>query len=222
MAEEPRWCERRSGPRHPRAQARDAGVSAPSRPARHVRERQLRGAHPAALEAIAEANAGGRPPTRRRLYAGARERMRELFGDVETFPVFNGTGGNVTALGTVMRPYEAVICPQTAHINVDEAGLRSASRLQAGRPATPDGKLTPELVGAPSSASATSTMCSSRGVGQPVDRAGTVYTREETARWRRRARARPVAARRRGATDQCRVSLGTGRARSRPTAASTC
>ena len=34
--------------------------------------------------------------------------MRELFGDVEAFPVFNGTGGNVTALAAVLRPYEAV------------------------------------------------------------------------------------------------------------------
>ena len=86
--------------------------------------------------------------------------MRELFGDVETFPVFNGTGGNVTALGTVLRPFEAVICPQTAHINVDECGApeRFSGCKLVDLP-TPDGKLTPELVAAPSSASATSTTC---------------------------------------------------------------
>ena len=36
--------------------------------------------------------------------------------------MFNGTGGNVTALSAVLRPFEAVICPETAHINVDECG----------------------------------------------------------------------------------------------------
>ena len=61
--------------------------------------------------------------------------------------MFNGTGGNVTALSAVLRPYEAVICPETAHINVDECGApeRVAGAKLVDVP-TADGKLTPELV----------------------------------------------------------------------------
>jgi threonine aldolase len=106
------------------------------------------GAHPAALEAVAAANEGWAPaygddPWTERL----RERLRDLFGDVEAFPVFNGTGGNVSVLAAVLRPYEAVICPETAHINVDECGApeRIAGAKLVDVP-TPDGKLTPELL----------------------------------------------------------------------------
>ena len=106
------------------------------------------GAHPAVLEAVAAANEGWA-----RAYgdddwtARLRARLRELFGDVEAFPVFNGTGGNVTALAAVLRPFEAVICPETAHINVDECGApeRIAGAKLVDVP-TPDGKLTPELL----------------------------------------------------------------------------
>jgi threonine aldolase len=106
------------------------------------------GAHPSVLEAVAAANSGwaqayGDDPWTARL----RARLRELLGDVEAFPVFNGTGGNVTALAAVLRPYEAVICPETAHINVDECGApeRIAGAKLVDVP-TPDGKLTPELL----------------------------------------------------------------------------
>ena len=66
----------------------------------------------------------------------------------EAFPVFNGTGGNVTALPAVLRPFDAVICPETAHINVDECGApeRIAGAKLVDVP-TQDGKLTPELLG---------------------------------------------------------------------------
>lgn len=106
------------------------------------------GAHPAALEAVAAANDGwARAYGDDEWTARLRARLRELFGDVEGFPVFNGTGGNVTALAAVLRPFEAVICPETAHINVDECGApeRIAGAKLVDVP-TPDGKLTPELL----------------------------------------------------------------------------
>ena len=106
------------------------------------------GAHPAVLEAVAAANEGWAPAYGDDEWtARLRERLRELFGDVEAFPVFNGTGGNVTALSAVLRPHEAVICPETAHINVDECGApeRIAGAKLVDLP-TPDGKLTPELL----------------------------------------------------------------------------
>jgi len=107
------------------------------------------GVHPAVLEAIAEANRGWAPAYGDdRWTAALRQRLRELFGGAEAFPVFNGTGGNVTALATLVRPYEAVICAESAHINVDECGApeRFAGCKLVDLPA-PDGKLTPELVG---------------------------------------------------------------------------
>jgi threonine aldolase len=106
------------------------------------------GAHPSVLRAVAAANEGWAPAYGDDLWtARLRERLRELFGDVEPFPVFNGTGGNVTALASVLRPHEAVICPETAHINVDECGApeRVAGAKLVDVP-TPDGKLTPGLV----------------------------------------------------------------------------
>lgn len=106
------------------------------------------GAHPEVLDAVAAANHGWA-----RAYGDdawteqLRLRLRELLGDVAAYPVFNGTGGNVTALSAVLRPQEAVICPETAHINVDECGApeRIAGAKLVDVP-TPDGKLTPALV----------------------------------------------------------------------------
>jgi threonine aldolase len=106
------------------------------------------GAHPAVLDAVAAANAGwARAYGDDEWTARLRSRLRELLGDVEPFPVFNGTGGNVTALAAVLKPFEAVICPETAHINVDECGApeRIAGAKLVDVP-TPDGKLTPELL----------------------------------------------------------------------------
>ena len=106
------------------------------------------GAHPAVLEAVAAANDGWAPAYGDDAWtARLRDRLRELFGDVEVFPVFNGTGGNVTILAALLRPFEAVICPETAHINVDECGApeRIAGAKLVDVP-TPDGKLTPELL----------------------------------------------------------------------------
>lgn len=106
------------------------------------------GAHPAVLEAVSSANQGwAQAYGDDQWTAQLRARLRELFGDVEAFPVFNGTGGNVTALSSVLRPYEAVICPETAHINVDECG--APERITGAKLVdvpTPDGKLTPDLL----------------------------------------------------------------------------
>ena len=62
---------------------------------------------------------------------------------------FTGSGANVIGLQSLLRPFEAVICAETAHINVDECGAPErflGSKLVAVP--TPEGKLTPELVAA--------------------------------------------------------------------------
>ncbi len=72
---------------------------------------------------------------------------REMGTSTEVFFVYNGTGANVIAIQAMARPFEAVICAHTAHINVDECG---APEKQSGCKLidipTPDGKLTPQLI----------------------------------------------------------------------------
>jgi threonine aldolase len=78
----------------------------------------------------------------------AAELLKRHFGEhAEVFIVFNGTGANVTALQALMRPHESVICPASAHINVDECG--APERFTGGKLVdvpTTDGKLTPDLI----------------------------------------------------------------------------
>jgi len=107
------------------------------------------GIHPEVLEAIARANAGhavayGDDDETARL-AGL---VRDHFGpQAEVFPVFNGTGANVVALQAMCRPWEAVICAESAHVNVDEGGApEKVAGLKLWTVPTADGLLTPELV----------------------------------------------------------------------------
>lgn len=55
--------------------------------------------------------------------ARATARFREHFGEqTEVFLTFNGTGANVAALSSVLRPWEAVLAPASAHLQTDECG----------------------------------------------------------------------------------------------------
>ncbi len=69
-------------------------------------------------------------------------------GARQGYLVFNGTGANVLALSLlVRRPYEAIICAESSHLNVDECGAPErvlGSKLLAI--SVPDGKLTPALI----------------------------------------------------------------------------
>ena len=108
------------------------------------------GAHPEVMAAIAAANTGYTLPYGEDPWtADLRERIREEFGDQATaFPVLNGTGANVLGLSVLLgNRYEAVICPESAHIATHEGG---ATERQLGAKLilapTPDGKLTPDDV----------------------------------------------------------------------------
>jgi threonine aldolase len=103
---------------------------------------------PEALEAIAAANHGpavsyGADEWTARL----QDRVREHFGsDATAFPVFNGTGANVTGLRAMLKPWQGVICAEGAHLNVDEGGAPEVlGGIKLLTVPTPDGKLTPEL-----------------------------------------------------------------------------
>ncbi|MDD2292925.1 MAG: low specificity L-threonine aldolase [Bacteroidales bacterium] len=107
------------------------------------------GVHTAVIEAIIEANKdhavgyGDDPWT-----AAAEAKMKEIFGpDVAPFFVFNGTGANSVALQSITRPFNAILCAQTAHIFVDECGAPAKMSGATLIPIpTKDGKLTPELI----------------------------------------------------------------------------
>lgn len=109
------------------------------------------GIHPAVLAAIQEANQGHVPAYGADPLTGEAEALfRDHFGsDSDAYFAFNGTGANVVGLQALLRPYEAVLCAEGAHINVDECGApeRLLGSKLIGIP-TPHGKLTPELLDA--------------------------------------------------------------------------
>ncbi|WP_344819199.1 low specificity L-threonine aldolase [Microbacterium soli] len=107
------------------------------------------GIHPEVLSAIAAANDGHQGAYGADAYtARLQEVFATHFGDgVVAFPVFNGTGANVTALQSMLPRWGAVISASTAHINVDEGGApERIGGIKLLTVPTEDGKLTPELV----------------------------------------------------------------------------
>ncbi|MFC9590255.1 threonine aldolase family protein [Streptomyces sp. NPDC056944] len=107
------------------------------------------GAHPEVLAALALANEGHQVAYGEDQYTDHLQRiMHSHFGPTaEAFPVFNGTGANVTALQALTDRWGAVICAESAHINVDEGGApERMGGLKLLTVPTPDGKLTPELI----------------------------------------------------------------------------
>lgn len=80
--------------------------------------------------------------------ARAEALFREFFGpQAQVYFVFNGTGANVLNIDAMCRSHHAVVCADTAHINVDECG--APQRIVGCKlltVPTPDGKLTPDLV----------------------------------------------------------------------------
>ncbi|MEV4973790.1 threonine aldolase family protein [Streptomyces scopuliridis] len=107
------------------------------------------GAHPEVLAALAVANGGHQIAYGEDDYTDHLQRvMHSHFGPTaEAFPVFNGTGANVVALQALTDRWGAVICAETAHINVDEGGApERVAGLKLLTVPTPDGKLTPELI----------------------------------------------------------------------------
>lgn len=107
------------------------------------------GVHPEVLAAVAAANDGHQVAYGEDAYtARLQEVVAHHFGaGVEAFPVFNGTGANVTGLQSMLPRWGAVVAASTAHINTDEGGApeRVAGIKILNVPAA-DGKLTPELI----------------------------------------------------------------------------
>lgn len=105
--------------------------------------------HPEVLAAIAGANTGhafgyGHD----QLTSDLNARFAEHFGEqARAYPVWSGTAANVLSLRAACRPWEAVICADTAHMNVDECGApESIASVKLLAAPAQDGKLTPALV----------------------------------------------------------------------------
>ncbi len=107
------------------------------------------GVHPEILDALTAANGGHQSSYGHDAYtARLQEVIRRHFGQrAEAFPVFNGTGANVTALQAVLPRWGAVVCAKSAHIHTDEGGApEKVGGLKLYPVPTSDGKLTPELI----------------------------------------------------------------------------
>lgn len=99
---------------------------------------------------MAEANsyhvhAYGEDPWTERAIAAVRAELGAP--DAQVVFVLNGTGANCVGLSSVCHPWEAVVCPETAHLNTDEcAAPERVAGVKLIPVATSDGKLTPEAV----------------------------------------------------------------------------
>ena len=102
------------------------------------------GIHPEVLEAIRAANDGhviayGDD----HITARATKLFQKHFGrNIAVYFVFGGTGANVLGLKSITNPYHAIICAETAHVNVDECGApEKFTGCKLIALPTPDGKL---------------------------------------------------------------------------------
>jgi threonine aldolase len=119
------------------------------KPSRSFASDNNAGVHPKIMKAVAAANDGhviayGDDP----YTARAVKLFREQLGrDVEVFFVFGGTGANVLGLKAGTKSHNAIICAQTAHINVDECGAPEKFTGCKLLPITSaDGKITVEQI----------------------------------------------------------------------------
>ncbi len=107
------------------------------------------GVHPDILKAISTANTGhcvayGYDP----LTEAAVKKFEEHFGDrIEVYFVFGGTGANVLGLNMLTDSFHAIVCAETAHINVDECGApEKFTGCKLLTVPSADGKITVEQV----------------------------------------------------------------------------
>jgi threonine aldolase len=107
------------------------------------------GVHPEVLKALTTVNQGHVVGYGDDGYtASAVRQFKKQFGnDTEVFFVFNGTAANCLALKALTNSYHAIICPEGAHINVDECGApEKFTGCKLVPIATRDGKLSLEDV----------------------------------------------------------------------------
>jgi threonine aldolase len=102
------------------------------------------GIHPEVIKAIKSANEGhviayGDD----HITARVEKLFQKHFGpDIAVYFVFGGTGANVLGLKSITQSHNAIICAETAHVNVDECGApEQFTGCKLIALSTPDGKL---------------------------------------------------------------------------------
>jgi threonine aldolase len=109
-------------------------------------------AHPAIMEALAEANAGFATAYSEDRYSRRlNERFSEIFEtDCRVMPISTGTAANSIALAEISPPWGAILCQENAHIHNDEGGAPEFYTHGAKLVALPgeNGKLDPETLAA--------------------------------------------------------------------------
>jgi threonine aldolase len=119
------------------------------KPSRSFASDNNAGVHPEVLKGLSAVNQGHVVGYGDDAYtASAIRQFKRRFGaDIEVFFVFNGTAANCLALKALTNSYHAVICPEGAHINVDECGApEKFTGCKLVSIPTRDGKLTLEAV----------------------------------------------------------------------------
>ncbi len=107
------------------------------------------GVHPKVMEAMLNVNSGhdysyGNDNTTKEAINKIKE---QLGADVDVYFVTTGTAANVIGLSGLLMSYEAVVCANTAHINVDECGaLEKFSGAKILQIPTENGKICGEGV----------------------------------------------------------------------------
>jgi len=108
------------------------------------------GAHPEVIEAITRANEGHADSYGADAWTErAEELFRRHFGiAARAFAVFNGTAANVLSIDALTGAGDAVICAESAHMNVDECGApERIAGVKLLTVATEQGKLAPGDLG---------------------------------------------------------------------------
>lgn len=107
------------------------------------------GAHPRILQAMMETNLEQNNGYSLDLHTDhAKELIRQEIGreDADIHMITGGTQTNLLAISCALKPYQAVICAETGHINVHETGaIEATGHKVLGQP-TPDGLMTPALI----------------------------------------------------------------------------
>ena len=141
------------------------------------------GAHPTIVEAMRQNNLTpviGYGMDEYCAYAAAM--IRERFGcpSADVHFLVGGTQTNLTMIASALRPYEAVICADTGHINVHETGAIESTGHKVLTVPKEDGKLTPADVLSVVRSHPDEHMVKPRMVyiSQSTE-VGTVYTRHE-------------------------------------------
>lgn len=101
------------------------------------------GVHPLLLEEMIRVNEGFAPAYEQDEWSQRLKKViQEKFEAVDSALVFNGTAANVISLQVALKSYEAVLCADNSHLQVDECGApeKIAGVKLLGLP-TKDGKI---------------------------------------------------------------------------------